>query len=108
MVQVEGHPHPQHHTRVGLLRGQVGPPRSPMLNRQHDIGELATRLGGLVSRAGAVRLGTDLQHAGALQLPQPLGEQTTRQAWGAVSDLVEGPATQDDDVAEDDHGPALR
>ena len=42
-----------------------------------------------------------------LQLPQPLGEQAARQARGAVGDLVEGSATQDDDVAQDNDGPAL-
>ena len=68
--------------------------------------QLPARLGGLVGRARAVGLGADLDDAGALQFPQPLGEQPTGQARGTVGDLVEGLAA-DQDVAKDDHRPAL-
>jgi hypothetical protein len=46
-----------------------------------------------------IGLGTDLDDPGALQLPQPLGEQPAREARGTVGDLVEG-LTADQDVAK--------
>ena len=54
----------------------------------------------------AIGLGADLDDPGALELPQPLGEQPAREAGGAVGDLVEG-LTADEDIAKDDDRPAL-
>ena len=106
-IQEEGRPHPQHDAGVGLLGGQVGPLRAPVLERLHHLRQLPTRFGGLIDRAGAIGFAPDLNHPSPLQLPQPLRQQTPGKAGRAVGDLVEVPATQDDDVAQDDDGPAF-
>jgi hypothetical protein len=91
---------------MGVFGCQLRPLRAPALQGQHDLRQLPARLGGLVGRARTVGLGTDLDDPSALQLPQPLGEQPPGQAGGTAGDLVEGLAA-DQDVANDDHGPAL-
>jgi hypothetical protein len=73
-----------------------------VLQSDHDLGQLATCFGRLVDGLGA-----DVQHPGALEASQPLQEQAARRAGGTVGDLVERPASQDDDVAQDDDRPAL-
>ena len=79
MVEMTAHPAPQHHARMGVFGCQLRPLRAPALQGQHDLRQLPARLGRLVDRARTVRLGTDLDHPGAFQVPQPLGEQPARQ-----------------------------
>lgn len=91
---------------MGVFGCQLRPLRSPVLEGQHDLRQLPTRRSGRIERAGTTGLGMDLDHPGALHFPQPLREQTAREPWRAVGDLVEGPAAEED-VAEDDDGPAF-
>jgi membrane protease YdiL (CAAX protease family) len=105
-IQAEGHPSPQDDARMGVFGRQLRPFRPPVLQSEHDLRQFTTRCRGLVERTRTIGLGTDLDHPGALQFPQPFREQTTGKARCAVGDLVEGAATEQD-VAQDDDGPAL-
>ena len=57
-------------------------------------------------RASVVAPDSPVVVIGAGQVPQALGEQAAGEARGAVGDLVERPAS-DEDVAQDDDRPAL-
>jgi hypothetical protein len=77
------------------------------LEHTHQVGELESCFGGYVHRSGTAWFGADLQDAGPFEFAQAFREQATRESRRAVGDLVERPASEDDDVAEDDDRPSL-
>jgi hypothetical protein len=67
VIDPERHPSPQHDARMGMFGLQLRPLRSPVVERQHDLRQLASRLGWLVRRTRAVGFGTDLDEPGELE-----------------------------------------
>ena len=105
--QVERRPCPQHDAGMRLLGLQLDPLRAPSLERQHDFRQLASGLGRFIGGATAVRPATDLDDTGVLEILQARREQAAGEPWRSLCDLVERSAPDQNDVPQDDDGPAF-
>src|SRR5215468_1057640 len=100
-------PHEQAHFEVFRRELPVCPPLSPLAEAVHHLAERLASLGELIVPASAAGEGAARDHAGVLELAQPLGQERAGDERHAVANVVE-PVAAGQELAQDDGRPALR